>query len=97
VWEQYPLIPSGQRQVINAAASQNNAPMSGIELSLLVKQPDGILKSYQLNPTGDEGTTSIELDPIFGPNSAIIQYEVCVIDATTPQICFLRNYIIWNQ
>ena len=97
VWEQYPLIPSGQKQVINATASQNDAPMKGIELSLLVKQPDGILKSYQLNPTEDEGTTSIELDPIFGPNGAIIQYEVCVIDATTPQICFLRNYIIWNQ
>jgi hypothetical protein len=97
VWEEYPLIPSGQRQVINVEASQKDAPMSGIELSLLVKQPDGIVKSYKLNPTGEGGTTSIELDPINGPNGSIIQYDVCVIGAVTPQLCFTRSYTIWSQ
>jgi hypothetical protein len=97
VWEKYPLIPSGERQIINIAAIQNDAPMSNVKLSLLVTQPEGIVKSYQLNPTGDGGETSIELDPINGPNGTIIQYEVCVVDAITPQICFLRSYTIWNQ
>jgi len=97
VWEQYPLIPSGQRQVINIEASQKGTPMSGIELSLLVKQPDGIIKSYQLNPTGTGGITSIELDPINGPNAAIVQYDVCVLGAVIPQVCFTRSYTIWNQ
>jgi hypothetical protein len=71
--------------------------MSGIELSLLVKQPDGIVKSYKLNPTWEGGTTSIELDPINGPNGSIIQYDVCVIGAVTPQLCFTRSYTIWSQ
>jgi hypothetical protein len=97
VREQYPLIPSGQRQVIYVEVSQNDSPVSGLEFSLSVKLPDGITKSYQLAPTGDGGTTSIELDPINGPNGSIIQYELCVLDAVTPQVCFTRNYTIWNQ
>jgi len=97
VWEQLPLIPSGERQVINIEASQNNAPTGGVELSLVVKQPDGITKTYTLPPTGEDGKTSIELDPINGPNSAIVQYQVCVVGAVTPQICFSRSYSIWEQ
>lgn len=96
VWEQYPLISSGERQVITIEASQNEAPIRGIELSLLVKQPDGVTKTYQPDPTGEDGRTSIELDPIDGPNGSIIQYQVCVIGSVTPQICFSRSYTIWE-
>jgi len=97
VWEQFPLIPSGQVQVINIKAIKNALPITGIELSLIVKHPDGIVKSYRLTPTGEDGTTSIELDPINGPNGSIIQYQVCIIGQTTPQVCFSRSYSIWNQ
>jgi hypothetical protein len=96
-WEDHPLIPSGQIQVINIEVTQNNTPMIGIEFSLVVKQPDGITKTYTLNPTGDDGKTSIDLDPINGPNGAIVQYEVCVIGAVSPQVCFSRSYTIWDQ
>jgi hypothetical protein len=96
-WEDNPLIPSGQIQVIHIEATQNNTPMAGIEFSLVVKQPDGITKTYTLDPTGGDGTTSIELDPINGPNGAIIKYEVCVIGAVSPQVCFSRGYTIWDQ
>jgi hypothetical protein len=96
-WEDYPLIPSGRIQVINIEAKQNDAPMIGIEFSLVVKQPDGITKTYTLAPTGDDGKTSIKLDPINGPNGAIVQYEVCVIGAVSPQVCFSRSYTIWDQ
>jgi hypothetical protein len=97
VWEQYPLIPSGQRQIINVEVLKNDAPVAGIEFSVVVLQPDGITKSYQMLPTGEDGRTSVELDPINGPNGAIVQYKVCVIGAVTPQICFSRSYTIWNQ
>jgi hypothetical protein len=97
VWEDYPLIPSGQKQGINIEATQNNTPMSGIEFSLVVKQPNGITKTYTLNPTGRDGITRIDLDPINGPNGAIVQYEVCVLGAVSPQVCFSRSYTIWDQ
>jgi len=97
VWEEFPLIPSGQKQIINIEVSQDDTPMSGVEFSLLVNQPDGITKSYKLNPTGEGGTTSIELDPINGPNGSEIQYEVCLQGVVTPQVCFTRSYTIWNQ
>jgi hypothetical protein len=97
VWEEFPLIPSGQAQIINIEASQNDTPMIGVEFSLIVKQPDGITKSYKLNPTGEGGATSIELDPINGPNGSIVQYEVCLLGIVTPQVCFTRSYTIWNQ
>jgi len=97
VWEEYPLIASGQRQIINIEASQNDTPMIGIEFSLIVNQPDGITKSYKLNPTGEDGTTSIELDPVNGPNGSDVQYEVCLLGFVTPQVCFTKSYTIWNQ
>jgi hypothetical protein len=96
-WEDEPLIPSGQNQVIHIEARQNDAPVRGIEFSLLVRQPDGITKTYSLDPTGRDGLTSLELDPINGPNGAIIQYEVCVIGNVSPGVCFSRSYTIWDQ
>ncbi len=96
-WENYPLIASGQKQVINIEVTQNNAPKVGIEISLLVKQPDGVTLTYTLPPTGSDGKTRIELDPIDGPNGAMIQYQVCIVGTVTPQVCFSRSYTIWNQ
>jgi hypothetical protein len=96
-WENHPLIPSGYKQVINIQASQNNIPMSGVDFSLVVKKPDGIIITYTLDPTGEDGKTSIELDPINGANGAIVQYEVCVIGPVSPQVCFSRSYTIWEQ
>jgi hypothetical protein len=96
-WEDFPLIPSGQRQGINIEAMQNSVPTKGINFSLVVKQPDGITKTYTLNPTGNDGKTHIDLDPINGPNGAIVQYELCMIGAVSPQVCFSRSYTIWDQ
>jgi hypothetical protein len=96
-WEDEPLIPSGQNQVIHIEAKQNNSPVRGIEFSLVVRQPDGITKTYNLDPTGKDGLTSVELDPINGPNGAIVQYEVCVIGSISPGVCFSRSYTLWDQ
>jgi len=63
----------------------------------VVKQPDGIVKSYLMDPTGEDGSTRIELDPINGPNGSIVQYQVCMLAETSPQVCFSRDYTIWNQ
>jgi hypothetical protein len=96
-WEDYPLIPSGTIQVIHIEATQNKVPLAGIEFSLVVKQPDGITKTYPSEPTGEDGSTRISLDPINGPNGAMVQYEVCVIGAVAPQVCFAESYTIWDQ
>lgn len=96
-WEDFPLIPSGRSQGINIEAMQNNVPTSGIKFLLVVKQPNGITKTYSLNPTGVDGRTRIDLDPINGPNGAIVQYEVCVLGAISPKVCFSRSYTIWDQ
>lgn len=97
VWEDQPLIPSGEEQVIHIQAMQNNAPVQGIKFSLIVTKPDGITITYTLSPTGEDGTTSLTLDPVNGPNGAIVQYQVCVIDSVSPQVCFSRSYSIWDQ
>jgi hypothetical protein len=96
-WEDAPLIPSGQKQKINIEATQNSKPVSGVQVSLLVTQPDGITKTYTLDSTGQDGKTSVELDPIDGVNGAIVQYEVCVIATVKPQMCFSQSYTIWDQ
>ncbi len=96
-WEDIPLIPSGESQGINIEATQENAPVSGMQFSLVVIQPNGITKTYTLAPTGLDGRTHIELDPINGPNGAIVQYKVCALGNVSPQICFTRSYTIWGQ
>jgi hypothetical protein len=96
-WEEYPLIPSGGQQVIHVEATQNNTPVSDVQVSVLVKQPDGLTKTYSLEPTGADGRSSVELDPINGPNGAIVPYEVCVIGDVSPQVCFSKSYTIWEQ
>jgi hypothetical protein len=96
-WEDAPLIPSGQKQVIHIEAKQNNQPVSGVQVALAVTQPDGITKSYTLTPTGEDGKTSVELDPIDGANGSIVQYQVCVNDTATPGLCFSQSYTIWDQ
>ncbi|HSB65438.1 MAG TPA: hypothetical protein VLD65_02610 [Anaerolineales bacterium] len=96
-WEDLPLIPSGQSQGINIEAIKNKNPVSGIKFSLMVTQPNGITKTYTLDPTGEDGKTHIDLDPINGPNGAIVQYEICVLGDDAPQICFSRSYTIWEQ
>ncbi len=78
-YEQIPLISLGQRQVINVEVRQNDAPVGGLELSPIVKQPYGISKTYQLNPTGTDGKTGVELNPIDDPNGTVIPYQVCLI------------------
>ncbi len=95
--EESPLIPSGEKQVIQIEATQKNQPVSGIQVSLLVTQPDGITKTYSLEPTGLDGKTRIELDPINGANGAIVQYQVCVVGSVTAQLCFPQSYTIWDR
>jgi hypothetical protein len=96
-WEDYPLIPSGQSQGINILATQDKAPVSGLQFSLVVTQPNGITKTYTADPTGQDGKTHIDIDPINGPNGAVVQYQVCVLGHVSPQICFSRSYTIWEQ
>jgi hypothetical protein len=96
-WEDSPLIPSGQKQVIHIEAKQNSKPVRGIQVTLVVTQPDGITKTYTLEPTGQDGKTRVELDPIDGANGSIVQYQVCVNEAVSPQLCFSQSYTIWDQ
>ena len=96
-WEDFPLISSGERQGINIEAIQDKTPVSGLQFSLVVTQPNGITKTYTAEPTGQDGKTHIDLDPINGPNGAIVQYEICVLGHVSPQICFSRSYTIWEQ
>ncbi len=96
-WEDSPLIPSGQKQVIHIEAKQNSKPVRGVQVTLVVTQPDGITKTYTLTLTGQDGKTSVELDPIDGANGSIVQYQVCVNEATTPQLCFSQSYTIWDR
>jgi hypothetical protein len=96
-WEDAPLIPSGQKQVIHIEAKQNSKPVKGVQVTLVVTQPDGITKTYVLEPTGQDGRTSVELDPIDGANGSIVQYQVCVNETATPQLCFSQSYTIWDR
>ncbi len=96
-WEEYPLINSGQRQTIYIESSRSGNPLKGIEISLLVYQPDGLTKRYALPTTGEDGKTSVKLDPLEGPNGSIVVYELCLEGSESPPQCFSRSYTIWDH
>ncbi len=96
-WQEYPLIPSGEQQTIYIQATQDEQPLKGVEFSLLVELPDGTTQTYTLLPAGEDGKTSILLDPIVGPNGSIVRYEVCSIGGPSAQECISGSYIIWDQ
>ncbi len=95
VWETFSVVAPDQNQEIGVSVYENNAPLSGIEPDIKVTLPDGSIRSYYMYPTGGDGQTRMQVEPIAAPSGTLILYEVCVFLLGGQKLCVGDSYMIW--
>lgn len=95
VWESYPMVTPDQSQEIGVSVVENDIPLRMIEPELTVWLPDGGQKNYYMYPTGDDGHTYMQLDPIDAPSGTLIPYQVCINHLGKARFCVKDSFLIW--
>ncbi len=95
VWESIPMVAPNQNQEVGVIVLLNNSPFKGIEPDLLVQLPDGSVKRYFMYPTGEDGQTRMNIDPIDAPAGTVIPYQVCIFPQGGQKFCVQDSYLIW--
>ncbi|HEC61536.1 MAG TPA: hypothetical protein ENI27_04710 [bacterium] len=95
VWEIYPMVTPDQSQEIGVSVFENNLPLRMIEPELILWLPDGSQKTYYMFPTGDDGRTYMQLDPIEAASGTLIPYQVCIFNLRVAKFCVKDSFLIW--
>lgn len=96
VWATFPTVAPTQRQEIGVSILSNDLPVANVEPDLIVMLPNGERRTYYMYPTGQDGITSIALDPIEAPGGTLIPFEVCIISPSSETFCVRDNFLIWQ-
>lgn len=94
VWTAFPMIAPNQSQEIGVMVFENNAPMVGVEPDITITLPDGNTRTYYMYPTGGDGQSRLQIDPIAAPNMTLIPYEVCIFLLGGQKLCVKGQYLI---
>jgi hypothetical protein len=97
IYAKYELILSSQAQEISAVISMGDKPLRGFEPILVVFYPDGHQGNYYFPATGEDGKTTIVLDPIPAQNGTLVPYEVCLSTASKDLFCVKESFVIWGN
>jgi hypothetical protein len=95
VWEKHPFVSSTQSQEIGASLFEGTQPLRNVEPVLTLTMPDGTEQSVYFPPTGLDGQTIKQLDPINAPNGTLIPYQVCISSLTGERFCVKDSFVIW--
>ncbi len=93
-WVAVPMVAPNESQEIGIMVFENNAPMAGVEPDLTVTLPDGSIRTYYMYPTGPDGQSRFQIDPISAPNMTVIPYQVCIILIGGQRLCVKDTYMI---
>ena len=96
IWESNPVINADDQQVISAMVTDGGSPLRNVELSLSVFLPDGSQLAYGMAPTGQDGSSSIQIEPINQKNGTYIEYQVCVSNLDALEKCAQDAFLIWK-
>lgn len=96
VWEGQTFIASGDYQEIHVAIFEEGKPLQNFEPLLIATMPDGSQRKAYLQPSNENGRSSIKLAPIDAPNGSLIAYRVCLFGVDESQTCVGDNYLIWD-
>jgi hypothetical protein len=96
VWERYPIISAKQSQEIAVAVFEGTTPLFNIEPLLQITLPDGTSKSIYFPPTGPDGQTFLQLEPVRGQNGTLVPYQVCISSVTNETFCIKESFLIWE-
>ena len=93
-WVTYPMVAPDQNQEIGVMVYENGAPMVGVEPDITITLPDGNTRTYYMYPTGADGQSRMQLDPVSAPNMTLIPYEVCIFLLGGQKLCYKDTYMI---
>jgi hypothetical protein len=97
VWESYAMLAPNQNQEIGVSLYENSTPMANIEPILELTFPDGQEKTYYMLPSGEDGVSTMMIDPIDAPNGSLISYQVCIFDLTYERYCVKDSFMMWQN
>ncbi len=97
VWERYPVITSAEEQEIHVMVLDNGNPLRNIDLVVELTLPDGIQQTHGFPPTGRDGQSRLEINPISASNGTLIIYQVCIDHLQDGPDCVTDDYIVWGN
>jgi len=97
VWERYPVISSSEYQEIYVLVLDGGNPLMNIDLSIQLTMPDGSQKTNSFVPTGRDGQTRTEIEPINASSGTLVVYEVCIDHIENGPDCVKDDYLIWGN
>lgn len=97
-WESWVNINSVTPQTISVLVILNDQPLVNAQLTLRVNLP-GVEQPLvmQLQPTDQDGKTSITLEPIVAENSDLVPYEICLQLPDGTFECINDVFMIWGN
>ena len=96
-WENHTVVNSETPQTIFVLVSLQNTPQPNKELVLTIKYPDGAETTMKMPATGDDGLTSVTLEPIAGQNGELVIYEACLQIDGAESACVQQTFLIWGN
>lgn len=97
VWEEYASLSKDQTQIIHfRILDYLSRPMPGLEPSLRLSIPGQGETVYKVNPTDQNGESSVKLPLFIAQNGTLIHYKACV-EIYNNASCLEDNYVIWNN
>ncbi len=95
VWETFATVSPTQAQEINVYITADGLPVPRLEPRLTITLPDESTRTYLMFPTGEDGQSRFNVEPIEAANGTLIPYQVCIDNASGDSFCVLNDYIIW--
>lgn len=97
VWEDAPIAQPNSTQTIGVSIYRDGSPVSNLQAFLLLKLPENIKIRYSFPKTGENGTSTLSLNPIDAPHGTVIAYDVCVGSQGETSNCTNESYLIWGN
>jgi len=96
IWEQFPVLGTGQVQEIGVSVTGDKQPLEGLPVDLTLILPGEVKQFYYMPATSENGESTLALPPINAPNGTIIPYLLCVQANEGEKICLENSFVIWN-
>jgi hypothetical protein len=89
-------VRSMESQVMVAKVIKGGLPVQNAAVELILRLPDGQVKTYEMPRTDASGRSSYTLPPITAPNGTLIVYNVCAFETEAKSVCLKGSFIIWD-
>jgi hypothetical protein len=96
LWQRYLVIEQEEGQEILLRVTENEQPVSGKEVELTVRMPDGSETLFKMPPTDADGQTRKTLPKIEALNGTIVPFKACYRASIDLKVCVADIFVIWN-